>query len=117
MYYSDGISPLFLALTTISIVLACGFSQTTQEALETGKMTWSVTWDGASGPIATEWGIRNFPSVYMFDADIKLLASDTPAEYLEEDAKALLNRESNEWEFNLIDTITESLPSLAKILS
>ena len=76
-------------------VMADANVETTQEAVEAGKMTWNVTWDGASGPIATEWGIRNFPSVFLFDADNKLLASDLPAEYLEEGVKALLNQQSN----------------------
>jgi hypothetical protein len=63
-------------------VIADANAETTQEAVETGKMTWNVTWDGASGPIETEWGIRNFPSVFLLDADGKLLASDIPSEYL-----------------------------------
>ena len=68
---------------------------TTREAVATGKMTCNVAWDGASGPIATKWGVHKFPSVFLFDADSKLLASDLPAEYLEEGVKAFLNQESN----------------------
>ena len=52
-------------------------------------------WDGASGPIATEWGVHKFPSVFLFDAEKKLLASDLQAEDLAERVKALLNHESN----------------------
>jgi hypothetical protein len=59
------------------------------------SITQDVTWDRASGPIATEWGIRRFPTVFLFDADNKMLASDIPAEYLEEVVKALLERDAN----------------------
>ncbi len=67
----------------------------TREAVATGKMTWNVTWDGASGPIATEWGVQKFPSVYLFDADKKLLAIGLQAEDLAEGVKALLSQVGN----------------------
>ena len=68
---------------------------TTREAVATGKMTWNVAWDGASGPIATEWGVHKFPSVFLFDAEKKLLASDLQAEDLAEAVKALLSQGGN----------------------
>lgn len=37
------------------------------EAVEAGKMTWSVAWDGRGGPIATRWGVQTFPAVYVID--------------------------------------------------
>jgi thiol-disulfide isomerase/thioredoxin len=67
---------------------------TTQEAVTTGKMTWSVTWDGQSGPIATEWGVQNFPTVFIFGTDRKLLFSGSiPQEYLAEIVKAFLTQD------------------------
>ncbi len=75
-------------------VMADASVETTQEAIEAGKMTWNVAWDGASGPIATEWGIRNFPSVFLFDAEKTLLVSDIPAEDLAEVVKALLSQDA-----------------------
>jgi thiol-disulfide isomerase/thioredoxin len=67
---------------------------TTQEAVTAGKMTWTVTWDGRSGPIATEWGVRNFPTVFIFGTDRKLLFSGViPEGYLAEVVKALLTQD------------------------
>lgn len=66
----------------------------TREAVATGKMTWNVAWDGQSGPIATEWGIRKFPSVYLFGVNKKLVGCDIPAEYLAEVVKALLSQDA-----------------------
>lgn len=68
---------------------------TTRDAVATGKMTWNVAWDGESGPIATGWGIRKFPSVYLYGVDKKLVGSDIPAEYLAEVVKAVLSQDAN----------------------
>ena len=75
-------------------VMADADVATTQEAVTTGKMTWSVTLDGQSGPIATEWGVRNFPTVFIFGTDRKLLFSGSiPEEYLAEIVKAFLTQD------------------------
>lgn len=67
---------------------------TTQEAVTAGKMTWTVTWDGRSGPIATEWDVRNFPTVFIFGTDRKLLFRGAiPEGYLAEVVKALLTQD------------------------
>jgi thiol-disulfide isomerase/thioredoxin len=41
----------------------------TTEAVETGKITWNVTWDGVRGPIATRWAVEGFPEVYVIAPD------------------------------------------------
>lgn len=68
---------------------------TTREAADAGNMTWDVTWDGPSGPVATEWGVKQFPSVFLFGADQKLLGSDIPGEYLAEAVAALTSQDAN----------------------
>ena len=41
----------------------------TIEAVESGKITWDVAWDGDRGPIATRWAISRFPTVYVIGRD------------------------------------------------
>ena len=41
----------------------------TTEAVETGKITWNVAWDGVRGPIATRWAVEGFPEVYVIAPD------------------------------------------------
>jgi thiol-disulfide isomerase/thioredoxin len=69
--------------------------EATREAVDSGKMTWNVAWDGKDGPFATQWGIREFPTVYIFGTDQKLLGSGSiPAEYLTEIVKAIVSQDS-----------------------
>ena len=37
------------------------------EAVESGKITWNVAWDGKPGRIATRWAVDGFPEVYVID--------------------------------------------------
>ena len=41
----------------------------TVEAIESGKLTWSICWDGHRGAIATQWAVKGFPSVYVVGPD------------------------------------------------
>ncbi len=69
--------------------------EATREAVRSGKMTWNVGWDGKDGPFATQWGIREFPTVYIFGTDQKLLGSgNIPEEYLAEIVKATVSQDS-----------------------
>ncbi len=66
---------------------------TTRDAVRSGKMTWDVAWDGKDGPVATQWGIREFPTVFIFGPDQILLGSGSiPAEYLPEIVKAIVSQ-------------------------
>lgn len=48
----------------------------TVEAVETGKITWNVAWDGARGPIATRWSVQSFPTVFVIAPDGTIAAVD-----------------------------------------
>ena len=39
------------------------------EAIEKEDITWTSFWDGGdtSGPIATKWGVRGWPTIYILD--------------------------------------------------
>ena len=41
-----------------------------QAALKRENITWRSFWDGGStrGPIATEWNVRGWPTIYVIDA-------------------------------------------------
>jgi hypothetical protein len=39
----------------------------TDQAVEEGKLTWNVHYDGWRGPVATRWAVRGFPTVYVID--------------------------------------------------
>ncbi|WP_158264780.1 TlpA family protein disulfide reductase [Blastopirellula marina] len=47
----------------------------TVEAAESGKISWSVTWDGRNGPLATKWGILGYPTTWVIDQDGKIAES------------------------------------------
>ena len=40
-----------------------------REAIERENITWPSFWDGGdtSGPIATKWGVRGWPTIYILD--------------------------------------------------
>lgn len=38
-------------------------------AVESGKLSWSVYWDGAPGPIATKWAVTGVPTEYVVDPE------------------------------------------------
>ena len=44
-------------------------SQAYREAIERENITWPSFWDGGStrGPIATKWGVRGWPTIYVLD--------------------------------------------------
>jgi len=58
--------------------------ETARDAAQTGKMTWSVCWDGSGGPIVTQWGVEQFPKVYAFGADGTVVAEGIGPEILKE---------------------------------
>jgi hypothetical protein len=47
-----------------------GDRQKLKEAIKEEGITWRSWWDGGgtSGPIATQWNIRNWPTMYLLDA-------------------------------------------------
>ncbi len=55
-------------LSILSIMADQKLADTT-EVVETGKITWNVAWDGSRGPIATQWAVQEFPTVYVIGPD------------------------------------------------
>ena len=48
----------------------------TVEAVKSGKLTWNVCWDGSRGPIATQWGVAGFPTVYVVGPNGKIAGNN-----------------------------------------
>jgi peroxiredoxin len=51
---------------------------TVKEAVEQGKITWPVWWDGRTGPVSRRWNVRGWPAVFVLDHKgvIRYRASD-----------------------------------------
>lgn len=58
-------------LSILSIMSDKEKSDTT-DAVQSGKLTWNVCWDGYRGPIATKWAVKAFPTVYIIGPDGKI---------------------------------------------
>ncbi len=54
----------------------------TVDAVNSGKMSWNVHWDGAKGPLATKWAVTSFPTVYVVGPDGRIVAHDLRGEQL-----------------------------------
>jgi hypothetical protein len=54
---------------SILSIMADESKSDTLETIESGKVDWSVCWDGWRGPIATRWGAKSFPTVYVVGTD------------------------------------------------
>lgn len=54
----------------------------TVDAVNSGKMSWNVSWDGAKGPIATKWAVTSFPTVYVIGPDGRIVARGLRGEQL-----------------------------------
>lgn len=47
----------------------------TTDAVKSGKLTWNVHWDGDKGPVATQWAVPSFPTVYVIGPDGRIVAN------------------------------------------
>jgi thiol-disulfide isomerase/thioredoxin len=75
-------------LSVLSI-MADANPEVTAQALEDGKITWDVTWDGDGGPIATLWAVQAFPTVYIIAPDGTVAAADLSGIALRDKVKQL----------------------------
>jgi len=50
-------------------VMADADRSDTEAAKRSGKLPWAVHWDGARGPLATQWAVESFPTVYIVGPD------------------------------------------------
>jgi hypothetical protein len=46
----------------------CESQKVLDELIKEGTVTWRTWADGQRGPIATEWNITGYPSVYLIDS-------------------------------------------------
>lgn len=77
----EAMYPDLLALTkehgeklVILTVMADEKHEVTTAAVESGKLTWNVYWDGRKGPVATKWAVSGFPTVYVVGPDGRIAA-------------------------------------------
>lgn len=56
--------------------------QGTIDAIESGKMTWNVYWDGSPGAIASKWSVHGFPTIYVVDPQGLIAAKNLRGEAL-----------------------------------
>ena len=51
-----------------------GDREALKTVMEEEEITWRSWWDGdnTSGPIATEWNVRAWPTIYVLDAEGKI---------------------------------------------
>jgi hypothetical protein len=62
-----------------------------RKAMATNGITWRSFMDGStSGPIATEWGIRGWPSIFVIDAKGVIRFKDVRGEKLDRAVDELL---------------------------
>jgi hypothetical protein len=63
-----------------------------KKVLQREKITWRSWWDGGSttGPIASKWNIRGWPTVYVLDARGVIRYKDVREESLDRAVDALL---------------------------
>jgi hypothetical protein len=61
-------------------------------ALERENITWRSWWDGGStsGPIATKWNVRGWPTIYVLDHKGVIRYKNTRGEAMDEAVEALL---------------------------
>jgi hypothetical protein len=64
--------------------------ETAQEAQVKRGMTWRSWWDGADGPIAAQWKIKFFPSIYVIDAQGVIRYANVRGAELEQAIESLL---------------------------
>ena len=64
-----------------------------EEIIEDGTVTWECVWDGGStrGPIATQWAVRGWPTIYILDHKGVIRFKDLRGEEMEHAVLKLLD--------------------------
>lgn len=47
----------------------------TTDAVKSRKITWNVHWDGDKGPVAPQWAVNGFPTVYVVGPDGRIVTN------------------------------------------
>ena len=68
------------------------------KAIKENNITWPSFWDGGKtgGPIATEWAVRGWPTIYVLDAKGVIRYKNTRGKAMDEAVDALLKEMENE---------------------
>jgi hypothetical protein len=63
-----------------------------KEVLVKEQITWRSFWDGGStsGPIASKWNVRGWPTIYVLDAEGRIRFKDAREEELDKAVDALI---------------------------
>jgi thiol-disulfide isomerase/thioredoxin len=67
---------------SIVSIMADEMQADTVDAVDSGKMSWNVHWDGPKGPIATKWAVQSFPTVYVIGPNGRIVARNLRGEKL-----------------------------------
>ena len=64
-----------------------------REAMKRENITWNSFYDGGGtgGPIATRWGVRGWPTIYLIDADGVIRFKDVRGDSLDSALEQLLS--------------------------
>lgn len=63
-----------------------------KQAIESGEITWPCWWEGGKEwPIATRWGVRGFPTVYVLDGSGVIRYKDVRGDELTEAVSFLVD--------------------------
>jgi hypothetical protein len=69
-----------------------GDKEALREVLEKENITWRSFWDGGttSGPIATAWNVRGWPTIYVLDAQGRIRYRGVRGEAMDKAVDTLL---------------------------
>lgn len=68
------------------------------DAMERESITWRSFWDGGdtNGPIATEWNVRGWPTIYVLDAEGRIRFKSVRGEAMDDAVDELLREMGHE---------------------
>ena len=66
--------------------------ETIKKARKEKDLTWRAWWDGGNtrGPIATEWGVHGWPTIYVLDGEGRIRFTGVRNEKMEQAVEFLL---------------------------
>ncbi len=75
---------------SIVTVMADDEIATVAKAVDSGEIAWPAIWDGPGGPIAREWAVTRYPSVFLIDRDGRIVGTDLRDDALDDGVSKLL---------------------------
>jgi hypothetical protein len=83
---------------------------TAQGLVKTGAVTWRSFWNGKQGPggpIAREWGVQSWPTIYLIDAEGKIRYQNVRGPKLNEAIATLLEEVGEDFPEEAIEAAVE----------